>query len=137
MTRKPVEEGGEARGRHAYRRVGSAVVDAQRVTVVAEQPATRKNDVVDVAGGALVRLVRAEDPFIRAGEQPVRPFGVEKRKSEPVDRAGGCDPDAVVEDEPPLRGEQRRRVDPDLVRVPPRALASADEHRRVAPVAEV
>src|SRR5581483_5531394 len=93
---QPVEERGKTRGRDADRAVGRPVVDAKRVSVLAEQPAAGEDNLGYVAA-PLVRSLGAEDPLVRAREHPLGPLGIEEREAEAVDRAGGRDANAVVE----------------------------------------
>src|SRR4029077_2977455 len=92
-------------------------VDAQRVPVVPDDPPTREDDVPDVAD-PLVRSLGAEGPLGGPGDDPCRTVAVEQGEPRAVDRPGRGEADAVVQDEPAVRGQERWRPDPDLVRRP-------------------
>ena len=70
-------------------------------------------------------------------QQARRLLEVEQREPDPVDAAGDGVPDAVVDEQPALRGAQRRRAETDAHRVPPGALARAQHLLGRAPAHQV
>ena len=98
----------------------------QAVRRLVDEPAAREHDLGDVAL-ALVRSARAEHPALTATEETRRLVGRGQREPHPVDRPGRRQVHAVIEDQPPVLGEQRRRSQADLARVPPGAVTRLEQ----------
>src|SRR5947208_8983977 len=86
---------------------------------------------------ALTAYARTEDPRSATRETAFRVLQCEQRNAEAVKTPGGRLPHAVVEHQPPTRRFDQRRGEPDLVRVPPTALARLKQQLVPSPIAEV
>jgi hypothetical protein len=126
----------EPGGGDGDRGIGGAVVDAERVGLLVVHPTAGEDDVVDVAGPLIVGL-GTQHPVVAPVEDDIRLLEVQERQPGAVQRAGRRGADAVVHDQPAIRGLQRRRPEPDLAGVPPAPLARLQEQVLVAPVAQI
>src|SRR5581483_10575016 len=133
---EPLEDLVHAPGSHGDAGVCCAVVETNRVAVLAERVAAREGHVGDVSL-TLVRSFGSEDPAVASPKAVLGPLEVQKRYAQAVQTSRGRVPDAVIDHQPTGRRLDQRRRETNLVRIPPGALACRQDELVVSPVAEV